>query len=214
MITSIILNWLLGFLIGRNPGKVGLRRFLLAADVILNLGLLFVFKYLNFTGDLLNRTFAADLRLPKIALPIGISFFTFQTLSYVVDVYREERKPLNNLFYVGLYISFFPQLIAGPIVRYDTIADEIRGRKETGKDCLDGFARFVVGLAKKVSPGEQLYPDSKQRLSSRCRLPNCMYVTSEIIPHLIAWIWEPISGRYLRTSYLFCTTVPIKRIWI
>lgn len=103
MMASILLNWLLGFLIGKNPGKTGLRRAFLAVDVFLNLGLLFVFKYLAFASDLLNRFFGAGLRLPEIALPIGISFFTFQAISYVVDVYREKREALNNILYVGLY---------------------------------------------------------------------------------------------------------------
>ena len=91
-----------------------------------------------------------DLSIPNIALPIGISFFTFQAMSYVIDVYRQKGEVQTNILYVGLYISFFPQLIAGPIVRYETIADEIKNRKETVNDFFDGFARFIVGLSKKV----------------------------------------------------------------
>ena len=81
---------------------------------------------------------------------IHISFFTFQAMSYVIDVYRQKGEVQTNILYVGLYISFFPQLIAGPIVRYETIADQIKNRKETLNDFFDGFARFVVGLSKKV----------------------------------------------------------------
>ena len=91
-----------------------------------------------------------NLTIPSIALPIGISFFTFQAMSYVIDVYRQKGEVQTNILYVGLYISFFPQLIAGPIVRYETIADEIKNRKETVDDFFNGFARFVVGLSKKV----------------------------------------------------------------
>ena len=103
-----------------------------------------------FTGKIIQYLFGINLQIPNIVLPIGISFFTFQALSYVFDVYREKGKVQSNLLYVGLYISFFPQLIAGPIVRYETIANEIENRKENNNDFFDGFARFVIGLSKKV----------------------------------------------------------------
>jgi alginate O-acetyltransferase complex protein AlgI len=88
--------------------------------------------------------------VPDIALPIGISFFMFQALSYVIDVYREKGEVQKNILNVALYISFFPQLIAGPIVRYETIADQIKNRKETLDDFIDGVCRFIIGLGKKV----------------------------------------------------------------
>lgn len=150
MLASIIVNWLMGLLISKNRGKKGASRLIIALDVIFNLGLLFVFKYLTFSGNIVNSVFGLNLPVPNIALPIGISFFTFQAMSYVIDVYREKGEVQTNILYVGLYISFFPQLIAGPIVRYETIADQIKNRKETLDDFFDGFARFVVGLAKKV----------------------------------------------------------------
>ena len=103
-----------------------------------------------FTGKIIQYLFGINLQIPNIVLPIGISFFTFQALSYVFDVYREKGKVQSNLLYVGLYISFFLQLIAGPIVRYETIANEIENRKENNNDFFDGFARFVIGLSKKV----------------------------------------------------------------
>ena len=103
-----------------------------------------------FTGKIIQYLFGINLQIPNIVLPIGISFFTFQALSYVFDVYREKGKVQSNLLYVGLYISFFPQLIAGPIVRYETITNEIENRKENNNDFFDGFARFVIGLSKKV----------------------------------------------------------------
>jgi len=150
MIASILINWTLGLLIDKNREKRTAARVILAADVLFNLGMLFVFKYLTFTGGLIRAITGVDLHVSPIRLPIGISFFTFQAMSYVIDVYRQKGEVQTNLLYVGLYISFFPQLIAGPIVRYETIADEIKNRRETLDDFFDGFARFVVGLAKKV----------------------------------------------------------------
>lgn len=150
MCASIIINWFLGLLISKNREKSGLCKLIVAMDVVCNLGLLFVFKYLTFVGNAISGLVPGGLRVPDIALPIGISFFTFQALSYVIDVYRQKGEAQTNILYVGLYISFFPQLIAGPIVRYETVADEIQNRKETSDDFFDGFARFVVGLAKKV----------------------------------------------------------------
>ena len=150
MMTSIIINWLFGLIIDRHRDNKALSKTVIGLDVFLNLGLLFIFKYLNFTGNIVQTLTGIDLHIPHIALPIGISFFTFQAMSYVIDVYREKGEVQTNLLYVGLYISFFPQLIAGPIVRYETIANEIKNRKETMDDFFDGFARFTAGLAKKV----------------------------------------------------------------
>lgn len=150
MIASIIVNWFFGILVSKNKDTKAASRVLLTLDIIFNLSILFVFKYLTFSGRIINSLLGINLSLPDIVLPIGISFFTFQAMSYVIDIYRQKAKAENNIFYVGLYISFFPQLIAGPIVRYETIADEIKNRKETVNDFFDGFARFVVGLSKKV----------------------------------------------------------------
>lgn len=150
MILSIIVNWLFGFLVDKKREKRKLSKLIIALDVFFNLGILFVFKYLNFTNGIIDSIFGKSLPIPEIALPIGISFFTFQAMSYVIDVYRGKGKAQKNILNVGLYISLFPQLIAGPIVRYETVADEILNRKETFDDFFDGFARFIVGLAKKV----------------------------------------------------------------
>ena len=150
MMASILFNWLIGLLIEKKRKQRALSKVLVGVDVCFNLGLLFVFKYLTFTGSLLYSITGTNLRFPQIALPIGISFFTFQAMSYVIDVYRQKGEAQTNLLYVGLYISFFPQLIAGPIVRYETIANEIKNRRETLNDFFDGFARFVIGLSKKV----------------------------------------------------------------
>lgn len=150
MLLSITVNWVFGLLADRFRSNKPAGRLIIFFVVAFNLGILFIFKYLNFTVGILNRAFDASLSVGEIALPIGISFFTFQAMSYVLDVYREKGAVQKNILYVGLYISFFPQLIAGPIVRYETVAKEIRSRKETSDDFFDGFARFVVGLAKKV----------------------------------------------------------------
>ena len=150
MIASIIVNWFFGLLVSKKRDNKKISRLIIGLDVAFNLSLLFVFKYLTFTGNIIDSIFGVNLPIPNIALPIGISFFTFQAMSYVIDVYRQKGEVQTNILYVGLYISFFPQLIAGPIVRYETIADEIKNRKETLNDFFDGFARFVVGLSKKV----------------------------------------------------------------
>lgn len=150
MIMSIIINWGFGLIISKKRDNVKLSRIIIGLTVAFNLGLLFVFKYLSFSASIIDNIFGFNLTIPNIALPIGISFFTFQAMSYVIDVYRQKGSAQTNILYVGLYISFFPQLIAGPIVRYETVADQIKNRKETLDDFFDGFARFVVGLSKKV----------------------------------------------------------------
>lgn len=119
-------------------------------SVILLTGNLFIFKYLNFFADNLSHLFGTTSSLPTIALPIGISFYTFQILSYVIDLYRGQISVQRNYFDLTLYVSFFPQLIAGPIVRYQTIEQEIRQRKESLDDVTAGLKRFILGLSKKV----------------------------------------------------------------
>ena len=116
----------------------------------MNLGLLFVFKYLDFSIRIIDRMFHAALSPVGIALPIGISFFTFQAMSYVIDVYRGTAKVQKNPLYVALYISFFPQLIAGPIVRYNTVADQIEHRTCSFDKFGEGAKRFMIGFGKKV----------------------------------------------------------------
>lgn len=150
MIASITINWLFGLIVNKKKNDNKSCKWILVLDVFFNLSILFVFKYLNFTGNVFNNLFGFGINIPNLALPIGISFFTFQAMSYVIDVYRGKGQVQTNILNVGLYISFFPQLIAGPIVRYETVANEILHRKETLDDFFDGFARFVVGLSKKV----------------------------------------------------------------
>lgn len=152
MIFSIIANWFFGLQVGNSKecGKIQQAKILIALDVIFNLVVIFIFKYLMFTLNNINAIAGTSIRVPEIALPIGISFFTFQAMSYVIDVYRDRGAKQKNILNVGLYISLFPQLIAGPIVRYETVADEIMNRKETVDDFTSGVKRFILGLAKKV----------------------------------------------------------------
>jgi alginate O-acetyltransferase complex protein AlgI len=149
MLASIAFNWLCALQIDKHRKDRWAKRWL-ALSVIGNLGLLSVFKYLMFILENLNWAFGLSLPVPRIILPIGISFFTFQAMSYVIDVYREDGKVQKHFMNVCLYIALFPQLIAGPIVRYQTIADEIDGRVENMDDFLSGTRRFIVGLGKKV----------------------------------------------------------------
>lgn len=130
------------------------RKILLSLSIFINLGLLLYFKYANFFVDNVNAVLesfgATQLAWTSVALPIGISFYTFQTLTYSIDVYRRIHAPLEKVSDYLLYIMSFPQMIAGPIVRFSSIADQITGRKETVDDKLIGFYRFSIGLAKKV----------------------------------------------------------------
>lgn len=145
LLASVLLNYLAVLLMkGRR------KRLMLVLAVLINLGILFTFKYLGFLVGSLNDLFGTDLTVPDIRLPIGISFFTFQALSYVIDVYRGEADVEKNPFRVLLYISFFPQLIAGPIVRFRDIAAQLRDRVVRIDEAALGFRRFLFGLAKKV----------------------------------------------------------------
>lgn len=151
MLVSIMLNWLFGLGVSRfRDISISKAKLFVALSVIVNLGMMFVFKYLTFTLENINALFSSNLDTLDIALPIGISFFTFQAMSYVIDVYRGNGAVQKNPFNVALYIAFFPQLIAGPIVRYQTIADQINYRKENFNDFSDGVYRFMLGFCKKV----------------------------------------------------------------
>lgn len=132
------------------------RKLFLVLSLSLNVGMLLYFKYCNFFIENANAVLSVftekQIHWTKIILPIGISFYTFESLTYVIDVYRRVHKPLNNFWQYQLYIILFPKLIAGPIIRYHEISDQITGRlgKENVDDVLTGFYRFVIGLSKKV----------------------------------------------------------------
>lgn len=149
MIASICFNWAFGFLISKNGG--GSKKLLLILDLALNLAILCFYKYEGFLAHNINRAigeeFLAELQL---ALPIGISFFTLQAITYVVDVYRSKVEAQKNPLYLGMYIAMFPQLVAGPIVRYADIEHEIDNRRVTFEGFAQGLRLFCIGLGKKV----------------------------------------------------------------
>lgn len=145
MLASALYNYLFALFIAKHHKKL-----LLAAAVAVNIGMLCVFKYADFLLLNINTVFRLSIQLPGISLPIGISFFTFQALSYVIDVYRGEVGAQKNYGKLLLYISFFPQLIAGPIVRYQDIEREIDERTVELRKIAFGLRRFIVGLGKKV----------------------------------------------------------------
>ena len=145
MILSAFLNYLCAMLMGKTN-----RTAVLTTAVILNIGILGVFKYTGFFITTLNSVLHLNVHVPQITLPIGISFFTFQALSYVIDVYRNQVETQKKFSKVLLYISFFPQLIAGPIVKYKDIALEIDARIVELKETALGLRRFICGLAKKI----------------------------------------------------------------
>lgn len=155
MLGSILVNWLLGLWAGRCRARRRFARLPVVCAAVVNLALLFVFKYLTFVLATLNEL-GARIVIPGIELPIGISFFTFQALSYVIDVYRGREQAQRNLLLVGLYISFFPQLIAGPIVKYETVARQLSERRESWSLFSSGVCRFLTGLGKKVLLSNQL----------------------------------------------------------
>ncbi len=161
LVLCALLNWLFGRGIDRKGRG---RTFWLVVGLIGNLAILGTFKYLGFFADLLGR-FGVPLQVPEIALPIGISFYTFQSISYLVDVYRRESPAQRRFWDLLLYISMFPQLIAGPIVRYGTIAKEIHTRKVRWEDFSEGGFRFLVGLGKKVILANQLSEVADQFLA-------------------------------------------------
>lgn len=147
MLFAVVVNYIFGLLIAR-PSQKGSKVFLIIG-VAINLCILGSFKYLGFFGSILQN-FGLPVNPPVIALPIGISFYTFQSISYLVDIYRKDSPVQRNIFDLLLYISMFPQLIAGPIVRYGTVADEINFRTVSAEDIAAGIYRFTIGLGKKV----------------------------------------------------------------
>ena len=147
---SILVNWAFGLWLGRRSNTVLQKKWIVALDLIYNIGVFFVFKYLNFTIGNLNSLLGLHIPLTRFLLPIGISFYTFQAISYVIDIYREEVPAEKDPLKVGLYIAMFPQLIAGPIVRYNTISQELTTRRETRSDFAAGVFRFTAGLGKKI----------------------------------------------------------------
>lgn len=156
MIISIAANYLFSYSINFSRSKKIISNSILVVSVAFNLGMLFVFKYVDFFIKNINVLFSLEIPLKKIALPIGISFFTFQSMSYVIDVWRGTAKIQKNILNLGLYISFFPQLIAGPIVRYSDIEKQLLNRVCDVQKFYDGTLRFMIGFSKKILIADQL----------------------------------------------------------
>lgn len=144
------LHYIFGVLMHRFQNNLFIKRLTLVVMIISDALILGYFKYANFLITNLNTFFNCDFELLEIVLPIGISFYIFQAISYVADVYRDDRNFEMNFLNLSLYISFFPKLIEGPIVRYREMAKGIKERKETFKDFSIGINRFIIGLGKKV----------------------------------------------------------------
>ncbi|MDD5907809.1 MAG: MBOAT family protein [Clostridia bacterium] len=172
MAVSILLGWLFGLLIGKYRGTARARLFLVLS-VAVSLGLLGWFKYADFAVNTLNAL-GLNLPLPHVALPIGISFYTFQILSYTIDVYRGDALPQRSPVDFGAYVSMFPQLIAGPIVRYSDVARQLRHRTHSLEKASLGVRRLLIGLGKKVLIANQL--GQLTVLFRESRQPSVLYV--------------------------------------
>ena len=156
LVFSAAFNWFMGLNAGRYREKT-LGKLIVALALVVDIGLLFTFKYTGFFITTINSVFGTTIAVPAITLPIGISFFTFQAISYVIDCYWETVEPQKKFHLFLLYLSLFPQLIAGPIVRYSVIEHEIDNRHVSAVDLYDGIIRLVVGLTKKVLIANNLW---------------------------------------------------------
>lgn len=149
LVASVLSGYVHGLLIDRYRGTKWSKAALISA-IVISVGLLVVFKYADFIIDTLNGVLNAKIPLLKLALPIGISFYTFQLLSYIIDLYRGQTKVQKSFIKLATYVALFPQLIAGPIVRYSTVAQELESRTHSLSGFSKGSARFIIGLSKKV----------------------------------------------------------------
>ncbi len=155
MVLSILMHYGWGLAIGSSKTKRW-KRFFLICSIVTGLGLLGYYKYADFAVENFNAITGLDAALPHLALPIGISFYTFQILSYTIDVYRGHTEMQKNPIDFGCYVALFPQLIAGPIVRYVDVARELKVRQSTWEGCMLGIRRFLIGLGKKILIANQL----------------------------------------------------------
>ena len=157
MLVSVLINYVSGILIAVNRKKKVLSKVIFIISIVLNLGLLGFFKYVGFIGETLNFVLPfLNIPVLQVALPIGISFYTFQTMSYTIDVYRNTVKMQKNFITFGTYVSLFPQLIAGPIVRYEDVAEQLMNRRENLAQFTSGVKLFLIGLAKKILLANQM----------------------------------------------------------
>ncbi len=186
---SIAVNYIYGLLVWYCKAQRHVAKAVVALMCLSNLGVLFVYKYLSFTIGSVNVFLGASLAVPNVLLPLGISFFTLQAMSYVLDVYRDDANVQKNPFYLALYISFFPQLVAGPIVRYASVEDQMVHRKETFNKFGLGLCRFVTGLGKKV-----LIANNMALITDTIYALNAV----ETIPVSLAWL-----GMFAYTLQIF-----------
>ena len=149
LVFSAFIDYIHGLLIHKFRGKVW-SKIALISSLTINLGILAIFKYSGFLVTNINELLSLNLTVPSFKLPIGISFYTFQTISYTIDCYWDKVKVQKSFLNFLMYVSLFPQLVAGPIVKYSTIEKEITSRKTTISDLSKGFTRVIIGLAKKV----------------------------------------------------------------
>lgn len=156
LLLSAVINYFVGIGIGTVKSEK-LQKLIVGGGLVYNIGMIAVFKYSGFLVENVNAVFGAKFPVPEIVIMAGISFYTFQIISYIVDCYWGKVEPQRSFWKLLLYICLFPQLIAGPIVRYSTIAEEIENRRTTTKDLSEGLTRLVIGLAKKVVLADQLF---------------------------------------------------------
>ncbi|MCQ2521065.1 MAG: MBOAT family protein [Lachnospiraceae bacterium] len=156
LLSATFLDYICGLLMHRFGAKTWKRRMFLLLSVCVNLSVLGFFKYADFAISTVNSIFKTEIALREIPLPIGISFFTFQSMSYVIDLYRKKVLVEKNYFYYLTYVSMFPQLIAGPIVRFSVVQEELHGRSVHFSDFREGMQRFLIGLFRKVLIANQV----------------------------------------------------------
>lgn len=156
MLFSILVNYWFGILLGNSRFTNGQRKLLLTFAIVMNIAILGYFKYANFLVDNINSILHTNIVLEKIPLPIGISFFTFHAMSYIIDIYKKKVDAQRNIFDLALYFTVFPQLVAGPIVRYNTISHQLHQRTVDADKFSEGVRRFIIGLGKKVLIANQL----------------------------------------------------------
>lgn len=150
LVASIFFNYIMGFLVSQVKKRKHAARFWLVFSLTFNIGMLFVFKYLTFVTKNIQEATGGQFGIIDIAIPIGVSFFTFHAMSYVIDIYRGDSPVQKNIFSVALYLAFFPKLIQGPITKYKTFEPQLLNRKETLRKFSSGTCFFIVGLGKKV----------------------------------------------------------------
>lgn len=160
LVISVVINYFIGLFIG-GTRKVSIKKYMLFLGVFYNLGVLAFYKYVNFFIENINTFFSSlkftfSLDFIKLVLPIGISFYTFQCISYLIDVYRKDEKLEKNIINLGLYVTFFPQLFAGPIMKYKDMSKQIRQRIYSSEVFVQGIERFILGLFKKLVIAETL----------------------------------------------------------